>query len=62
MPGNTEGVGIRRAFVRFESMLEGWPSGALTVALLIAAGVLVLIALRGTATEKAIAAAYVYFP
>ena len=57
-----QGVGIKRAFVQFENMLEGWPSGVLTVVLLLAAVVLVLIALRGTAIEKAIAAAYVIFP
>lgn len=57
-----QGVGIRAAFARFEGMLEGWPSGVLTAILLLAAGVLVLIALRGRAIEKAIAAAYVIFP
>ena len=55
-------MGVEAAFHRFERWLAGWPNGVLTLALLLAAVVLVLIALRGTPTEKALAGAYVFFP
>lgn len=45
-----------------EAALKGWPDQALTMGLLIAAGVLVLIALRGPVTLKAVALAYCIFP
>ena len=56
------GVGIKRLFERMERFMEGWPDGLLTVWLLLAAALLVVIAFKGRAMEKAIAAAYVTFP
>ena len=53
---------IVSAFHRFERWLEGWPNGVLTVVLIVAALVIVWIALRGTAFEKSVVAAYVFFP
>ena len=55
-------MGIEHAFKRFEHWLTGWPNGVLTVALVLAAVVLVVIAFTGRPWEKAIAAAYVFFP
>ena len=55
-------MGIETAFRRFEAWLAGWPDSVLTVVLLVAAVVLVLIAFTGKPREKAIAAAYVFFP
>lgn len=55
-------MGIAAAFHRFESWIKGWPNGVLTVVLLFAAAMLVVIALRGSPLEKAIAATYVLFP
>lgn len=55
-------MGIKRAFDRFEAWLNGWPNGALSVFLIVAAVVLVIIALRGKPYEKAVALAYVVFP
>ena len=46
----------------FQTWLKSWPSAVLTVVLLIAALTLVLIALRGSATQKALASAYVFLP
>ena len=46
----------------FRDWLQGWPNGVLSLALMLAGVVLWLIALHGTATEKAIAAAYVFLP
>ncbi len=53
---------IVSAFQRFERWLEGWPNGALTVALLVGALVIIYIALRGSAFEKSVVAAYIFFP
>lgn len=50
------------AFTNLENRLAGWPSGVLTVILLIAAAVLVWIAFRATPLQKAVATAYVVFP
>ena len=47
---------------RLEAALHGWPDQALTLGLLIAAGVLVLIALRGPVTLKAAALGWAVFP
>lgn len=57
-----QGVGIESRLRGFQGWLKGWPDGALTLTLLLAAAILVYIALRGTAVEKAVAAAWVYFP
>lgn len=53
---------IRATIQRVDTWLEGWPSGALTVLLLVLAALLVLLAVRATPTQKAIAAAWVMFP
>lgn len=45
-----------------ESYLKGWPDQTLTVALIMAAIVLVWIALKAPATAKAVALSYVIFP
>lgn len=55
-------MGIEDKFHQFGDWLETWPGAALTVVLLFLAAVLVLIALRGTALEKAIAVSWVVFP
>ena len=51
-----------RELRRLEAALRGWPDEALTTGLFIAAGVLVLIALRGPVALKAVALAYCIFP
>lgn len=56
------GMGIETTYHRFEDMLMGWPSGALTLVLLALAFVLIVIALRASALEKGIVAAWVLFP
>lgn len=53
---------VVRAYHRFEGWLEGWPSGALTVLLLLAAALLVLVAWRGNAITKAVVTGWVFFP
>ena len=45
-----------------EAALHGWPDEVLTVALLITAGVLVLIALRGPTLLKAAALGWAVLP
>lgn len=55
-------MGIERAFTRFGGWLRGWPGPALTLLLILLAGLLVYIALRGSSFEKAVAAAWVLFP
>ena len=55
-------MGIGRLMKRLETALEGWPDGALTAALIVAAVLLVWVALRATAIEKAVVAAWVFFP
>lgn len=55
-------MGIEATFKRVETWLKGWPSGALTCVLLIVAVVLVVIALRATALEKALVASWVILP
>jgi hypothetical protein len=50
------------AFTNIEDWLKGWPSGLLTVVLLLAAAVLVYIAFTATPLQKAVACAYVVFP
>ena len=49
-------------FESFRRWLQGWPDGILTVSLIAAGIMLWIIALHGNATQKAIAAAYVFFP
>lgn len=46
----------------FEQQLLGWPDELLTVLLIISALLLVLIALRGTALQKAVALTWVVLP
>lgn len=53
---------IEAGFNGLQRWLKGWPNSALTVTLLVGAGILVYIALRGTAFEKAVTAAWVFFP
>lgn len=53
---------ITAPFRRLDTWLGGWPSGALTVLLLVLAALLVLIAVRATPTQKAIVAGWVMFP
>ena len=45
-----------------EAALHGWPDELLTAGLLLTAGVLLLIALRGPVTLKAAALAWALFP
>lgn len=42
--------------------LRGWPNEALTIALLLMAGLLVVVALRGSPSLKAFFVAYSYLP
>lgn len=49
-------------FTDVEKKLQGWPNGALTLALLSAAVILVLIALRASPAVKAGALVYVWLP
>lgn len=55
-------MGIARLMRRFEAALEGAPNSVLTLLLVVAAVVLVWVALRATAIEKAVVAAWVFFP
>lgn len=55
-------IGIESAFRRFNAWLERWPNDVLTWLLLGLALLIVVIALRATALEKAIAAAWLIFP
>lgn len=55
-------MGIEDTYKRFEAWLQGWPGAFLSLALIVAAVVIVVIALRGSAIEKAIALTYVVFP
>lgn len=50
------------AFTNLEERLKGWPDGLLTCILLAGAAVLVLIALKATPLQKAVATAYIVFP
>lgn len=50
------------AFKKVEEKLKGEPDEWLTAALLVAAGVIVVIAFKGSSLLKAAAAAYVFFP
>lgn len=52
----------RQLFHRFEQWLEGWPNSVLTLALLLGAVALVVIALRGQPSLKALALAYIVLP
>lgn len=53
---------LTKAFNGLEQRLEGWPGSVLTVALLLAAVLLVITALKASNTEKALTLAYVVFP
>lgn len=53
---------LSRLYMRVENYLQGWPDHYLTIALLLVAGVFVLIALRGKPVTKAVALAYAVFP
>lgn len=53
---------ITRWFTNIDRWLQGWPSAGLTIALLVAAGILIYIAWRGSNVTKALAVAYVYLP
>ena len=53
---------ITRWFTNIDRWLQGWPSAGLTLALLVAAGILIYLALRGSNVTKALAVAYVYLP
>jgi hypothetical protein len=55
-------MGIEAAFNGLQDWLTEWPDTALTLVLAVLALVLIVIALRGTAMEKAIVAAWVMFP
>ena len=55
-------MGIHAEMRRLEAWLESWPSGFLSVWLLIVAAFLVYVALRGNGIEKAAVAAWVTFP
>ena len=57
-----QGVGIGRRLHAFEQALEGWPDRALSCLLVGLALVLLIIAWRGSALEKAIVAGWVIFP
>ena len=58
----SQGVGIGRRLHQFEHALSGWPDRALSCLLVGLALVLLLIAWRGSALEKAIVAGWVIFP
>jgi len=53
---------LTRLFTDIDQWLQGWPSAGLSIALVIAAIILVYLAFRGSNTAKALAVAYVYFP
>lgn len=53
---------LTKAFTGLEQRLEGWPSTLLTIALLVAAGLMIMTAIRGSNSEKALTLAYVIFP
>lgn len=53
---------LTRLFTDVDKWLQGWPSGGLSLALIIAALILVYLAVRGSNTAKALAVAYVYLP
>lgn len=53
---------LTRLFTDVDKWLQGWPSGGLSLALIIAALILVYLAVRGSNTVKALAVAYVYLP
>ena len=55
-------MAIMAAFRQFEGWLAGWPDDVLTLALFVAAGLLLYTALRGRTMQKAVALAYVVFP
>lgn len=55
-------MGIERSFHRFGDWLKTWPGPALTLLLILLAGLLVYAALRGSSLEKAVIAAWVLFP
>jgi len=54
--------GLNRALSNMEQSLQGWPSIGLTLLLLVLAGLLVVVALYGSARVKAGTAAWVIFP
>lgn len=58
----SSGLGIAGRFHALEQALEGWPDTALTWLLVGLALLLLLIAWRGKAMEKAIVAGWVIFP
>lgn len=53
---------LLNGYARLESWLSGWPNAYLTIALILGAGIIVLIALRGSPTTKAVALAYIALP
>lgn len=53
---------LTRLFTDVDKWLQGWPSAGLSLALIIAALILVYLAVRGSNTAKALAVAYVYLP
>ena len=55
-------IALHRVFASIDGWLHGWPDMALTIALLALAGLLVLIALRGSPALKAIVVGWVVFP
>lgn len=55
-------MAIIAAFRSFERWLTGWPDDVLTLALFVAAALLVYTALRGRTLDKAVALAYVVLP
>ena len=58
----TESERMMRAIRRLEARLQGEPDAWLTTALLLVAGVLIVVALAGPATLKAAALAWAVFP
>lgn len=55
-------MAVLAAWRAFRAWLETWPSVALTLLLLAIAAVIVMVALRGNALEKALVAAWTVAP
>lgn len=55
-------MGIQSLWSGFQRWIGGWPDNVLSVVLLATAGVIILVALRATALEKAIVLGWVLFP